>query len=476
MNVSSFRERLPNSFSSLSIDPHLKPTREQIPSDYKATNLSPLGIVDAERQGHGDLIRRLDMLDQELSNELAEGLQWRRDASRGCLAEILEYIDFHQESWLKEVRETGTEKVIKFHFKEIHVTSQNIFLLLEKPLSRDAETVMELVYEYVSGRWCSLTRVQRVGEYGDTGPQNRDQLLSMESNQSAYMNKLMGIQFEGIAKILGKIKYTDDSDTRTTSWIMPMFQDNFEILSSQNAAQKFNLASIINLMGQSGRALGQLHDRGIAHRSIKQDVLLLNPIDRTTCVADWECSIGGIEIMTSEHEDAVQEVVGFVECWPPEMFELIHKPPFNIKDWQRVDVFGLGICWYLLIMRKQPTWIALRGEERGDGRLKVLKDFSNKNSPVYQAYQRDLSTLNPSIWTEGLVLRMLDPNPKTRFTMKDVMRVMKHHLTRDVELQNAVLASLRTGSVIDDDQPGNTMGTYSGSDTKKRDTLDIDGG
>jgi serine/threonine protein kinase len=128
-----------------------------------------------------------------------------------------------------------------------------------------------------------------------------------------------------------------------------------------------------------------LHERGLSHRNISDDSVLMGP-DREICVV-------GMTWLSSNTLPEVIEKDPFTAFDPPEA--ILKKPSNGVS----ADSWALGVLLYTLIM-KNPPW---RGSTPGE--LYYAMTCGNVLKPAAM-----------SVSCHTLVLRFLDPAPTRRFS------------------------------------------------------------
>ncbi len=119
--------------------------------------------------------------------------------------------------------------------------------------------------------------------------------------------------------------------------------------------KRIPVREVVDISIQVGKALGHAHSKGVIHRDIKpQNIILLE--DGTAKVADF-----GIADLQSEVPDLENEAIGSVHYISPEQARGLPVDP-------RSDIYSLGIVMYEMLSGKLP----FDGEDDRDIALKHL--------------------------------------------------------------------------------------------------------
>lgn len=153
-------------------------------------------------------------------------------------------------------------------------------------------------------------------------------------------------------------------------------------------------------------ALGHLHERGILHRNLRLEHVLMGS-DGHIVVSGFGCCIPGMSLALT-----TSTFTGCGNFMPPEV--LLDKPYGRAVDW-----WALGVLVYQMAARQDP----FRGEDEDQIYDVILSD----DSPEYPA---DLDKTIIDI-LQGLLRK--DPEVRLGASIEDVAVVMKHDYFRGIQ-------------------------------------------
>ncbi|KAI8915213.1 kinase-like domain-containing protein [Powellomyces hirtus] len=147
------------------------------------------------------------------------------------------------------------------------------------------------------------------------------------------------------------------------------------------------------------QGVNYLHSMGVAHRDLKPENLLLDKTGRILKITDFGVS----EVFRNPFCSLARKAKGLCGSGPyiaPEEFET------GEYDSEQVDVWSIGIIYYVMVYNSIPWKAATPSDPR-------YKHFLEN-----QGHFWPLDKMQPG--PRKLMYRILDPNPATRITMKEV--------------------------------------------------------
>ena len=171
-----------------------------------------------------------------------------------------------------------------------------------------------------------------------------------------------------------------------------------EYLSGRDLSKHFrknlpNKEFIIKIMTQIIEAVKYCHDKGIIHRDIKLDNILIDR-DKNIKLTDF-----GLCIVKEKSSDRFYEEVGTVRYTAP---ELLNKEGYD----ESVDIWGIGVILFLLLTGKYPF--------NGSKRSSIFRRIRRKHID-YERYGLDEDEIY-------LLKRLLCKTPHYRILLDDIMK------------------------------------------------------
>ncbi len=187
----------------------------------------------------------------------------------------------------------------------------------------------------------------------------------------------------------------DVSHSDSIEYIVMELIDGVTLKQYLRAKGRLGTRQMLNFSIQIAKALGHAHSKGVVHRDIKpQNILVVD--DATVKVADF-----GIADLQSEVPDVENEAIGSVHYISPEQARGL---PVDARS----DLYSLGIVMYEMLSGKLPF-------DGDDDRTIALKHLS--------AVPTSLRELDPKIPRdlEAIVMKAMSPYLEERYQTADAM-------------------------------------------------------
>lgn len=184
----------------------------------------------------------------------------------------------------------------------------------------------------------------------------------------------------------------------------------FEYFSNQDLwyyLQTFKLPSINPIYSQILDAVEYLHDLGIAHRDIKLENILIDPVSLHIKLIDF-----GEACVWKHYNHLVKskDFCGTIIYIPPEEFDHQEYDP------AKVDIWALGILLYILLYMHYPWYMATISDKNFKAHLESL--FYNQLSPQ----------LFPDHSYDIIFKMMLQKCPEDRLPIKSIKNVFNQKI------------------------------------------------
>ena len=226
---------------------------------------------------------------------------------------------------------------------------------------------------------------------------------------------------KNIIKILANIR----NEAQNKVFIVMEFGDAGDLVSffQKRKWTPIDESTARDWFGQLVSGVKWLHDKGIAHRDIKSDnvILFTEANGYRLKLTDLEMAIFGVKkVLRFVQTIKCNTVCGSIEYAAPEIFIGSYNPFL-------ADVYSLGVILYIFIVGISP--FRIYGSE-----LLSVTDRINRTQIMKTQTQFDLP-LRASALVRNLITRMLDPNPEDRISLTDVINSEWLNLETDSYLQ-----------------------------------------
>lgn len=168
-----------------------------------------------------------------------------------------------------------------------------------------------------------------------------------------------------------------------------------------------------------------LHSQGVAHRDIKPENLFFDTKGHLK-IGDY----GASTVYRLPWESTIHMSTGLCGSEPyiaPEQF--LGKP----YDARLVDIWACGIVYYCLHFQELPWRVAQEADQLYSSYATACAQQNQQHQPphsISSSFPQTISNLNPRA-CRSLMRKMLDPDPKLRASIEDVM---KHAWMQGIEV------------------------------------------
>ncbi len=188
-----------------------------------------------------------------------------------------------------------------------------------------------------------------------------------------------------------------------------------KLIQDSGTRQRFDDARVLEILSQTASALSAAHESNIIHRDIKPENIMLRP-DGFVKVLDFGLA-SMVPRQTPSKTDLLTQpgqLAGTMSYVSPE--QLMGKPADP-----RSDLWGLGVVAYELATGTRPF--------QGETDAAVISSILNAVPPAPREVCHSVSSD-----CEGIILRLLEKDPKLRFQTAADLRSACLRLSRDLAL------------------------------------------
>ena len=238
-------------------------------------------------------------------------------------------------------------------------------------------------------------------------------IIQQRKTSDNYRNKLWPQELQVMKEIThpGIIRTKEIIELRGEDIIICVleFAEN-GILSSKLSSGALTESEAKKIMVQVFMALDFMHSKGVAHRDLKLENILLDK-NNNPKIADFSYSI------FCEIEEGGRVKLSTTFCGTPCYFspEILMNKPYNPLA---ADVWSIAVCLYIVTNNKLPFEF---GEHDSSHEMMLEQQITKK----WDFSDRYKNRLSPEL--QDLLRRMLEPDAKKRLTMK---KVLKHPWSR----------------------------------------------
>ncbi len=264
--------------------------------------------------------------------------------------------------------------------------------------------------------------------------------LSSRKNRSIYKEEIKAniwySDSAGLGKIFAAFSYKTKSNRKKSVILSEKFDGNIEVLR-KNKLCNYSLSDVKNIIYDTARALQKLHDQGVVHGDITERNILYKSKESGAlhgALCDFAfLSKNKVESrrLSAEQVCKTPYVINNACLWtyPPESIQHLHDTDLSWVDTKEYDrrahdVYALGIAMYSLLLKEDPVWVSF---------LKRVQDIRSISKEFLQAvinHQKSILDFVEQIEKQqdhefyslfGLILKMLDPDVKKRYTAAQIV-------------------------------------------------------
>ncbi|HEY5924674.1 MAG TPA: protein kinase [Kofleriaceae bacterium] len=215
------------------------------------------------------------------------------------------------------------------------------------------------------------------------------------------------------------------------------YADGESVYRLLKLAGRFDIPRALHVLGQLAYAVHHAHSRGVVHRDLKPDNLILVGDDETLKVLDF----GVAKIVATDHQDSValsssNLIWGSPRYMSPERARGIGNDP-------RSDLYAIGVMAWELIVGLPPFM---------GGPDEVIRAHL-KEKPIPPSAQRALGDVPPEL--DALILKCMAKKPEERFqSAADVYAAMTKvagYPSAKTETRRRFVPITRRPAVLDSD-------------------------
>lgn len=195
-------------------------------------------------------------------------------------------------------------------------------------------------------------------------------------------------------------------------------------LRSSLSARAWSVPEVLRLIIQISSALSAAHRRGVIHRDIKPDNILLDE-DNNAYLTDFGIATNLANSKQPRVEiNGRKAIIGSPEYMAPE--QILNEPITP-----QTDIYSLGIVLYQIFTGKTPF--------KGDSPQEVLRQHVQDPMPSLQAYRADLPNgLNKIIW-KATAKHATARYEDVTLMAEELYSVIKDHTQTEMPVMSAVI-------------------------------------
>lgn len=229
---------------------------------------------------------------------------------------------------------------------------------------------------------------------------SKEYLLSQSKGKESLMNEIEIMQAVKNPYIMN---LEELHESKNSIYLVIELLEGGELFNYISSKNNTSLADIHRVMKCLLDALAYLAEKKIMHRDLKPENMILKEKDKLE-----NCTLKLVDFGLATVADVPEYL--FKRCGTPGYVapEIINAPSNeNIHYSPKCDVFSAGIIFYILITGKSPF----------DG--KSFQEILNQNKACKIDFKNP--KLNKFPHVVGLLQKMLDVNPSTRFSAKEAL-------------------------------------------------------
>jgi len=260
-------------------------------------------------------------------------------------------------------------------------------------LEKLGEGGMGIVYKARDTKLDRLVALKFLPARLSTTPEDRTRFLQ-EARAAAALNH---------PNVCGVIDIREQGDTEVQSFIV---MEYIEGRTVRALAQELTVRQAVDIGLQVAEGLAAAHEKGIIHRDIKSDNIMVRPDGRAQIMDFGLAKLQGVSSLTK-----AGSTVGTTSYMSPEQIQ-------GLATDHRTDIFALGVVLYETLARRLPF--------RGDHEAAVMYEILNVEPP-----RLNLSRPDVDDELERIVRKCLEKDPADRYQSARDLAVDLRRYRRD---------------------------------------------
>jgi serine/threonine protein kinase len=204
--------------------------------------------------------------------------------------------------------------------------------------------------------------------------------------------------------------------------------DFFELIDKNKEYHSEFKNEYLNYFKKIVDAVEYIHSQGVAHLDLKLENIVINEKTKTVKIIDFGgacvCKIDKKADTVTDTKEIKEEIVkiagirGTYQYIAPEVFMISRYDPF------KVDIWALGIIFYEILYRVLPWKNATRNNKRYNDHYAFFNNTNQLIPYIFKLYPKFNDVDKQYVLFNTLLIKMLNPNPDSRSTIKDIKELL----------------------------------------------------